>query len=84
MGRNQKYRDQVSELNDFKTCTRDLLIHYDRFSVLTLPACCCVRFLPTAGLVPIEDGIFHVELAPSGGHTLYLTPATAEALKDVP
>jgi hypothetical protein len=36
-----------------------------------------------SGLDLIPDGILLAELAPSGGHVLFLTPATESALADV-
>ena len=36
------------------------------------------------GLASIDDGIFNFDLAPSGGHVLFLTPATPEAMTEVP
>lgn len=39
--------------------------------------------LPAPGVLPIPDGKFEVELAPSGGHVLYITPVTPKALKEM-
>lgn len=39
--------------------------------------------LSPAAIAPIKDGILSLDMAPSGGHTLYLTPATPEALEEV-
>ncbi len=39
--------------------------------------------MPHKGLEEVKEGEITVSLAPSGGHALYITPATAKALKEV-